>query len=226
MKSLKHHIISKETGSSRIIVTGDDGKFPRNAIPQQFGTNSSYSEFEADGTLKMFGGATVWKDVFFPMAPPKTVGAGNPSLVTWLGNLRGYAFAVNDSHDFDPQEFPHDGKEGSTSTIHIHFISRTDVAADRAIKWEIEFSFANSSGVYPAPTTASVEVTIPANTPANTHIIADITTFVQGSIGAQMFMRLKRIAAAGTAPASDPVGIGIHYHYEVDSIGSREIKTK
>lgn len=169
---------------------------------------------------------TSWKDVFFPMAPPKASGAGNPSLVTWNGNLRGYSFAVNDVHDFDPQEYPHDGFEGSTATWHIHWISRTNVAAERRVKWQIEYSQANYDAVFPAPTTISGEIAIPANTTANTHFISNIGTFVTGKIASQMYSRLTRIASTGTAPADDPIVIGVHYHYGLDSMGSRQILTK
>lgn len=199
----------------------------RDAVNRRyFGIGDDRTSFDDDGTLVFNNGAVVWKDVFFPMAPPKTTGAGNPSLVTWLGNLRGYSFAINDVHDFDPQEFPHDGKEGSTATWHIHWISRTNVAATRGVKWKIEFSQANFSSVFPAPTTASIDVTIPANTTANTHFATDITTFTTGNIGGQMFCRLTRIASAGTAPADNPVIIGVHYHYSIDTVGSRSITTK
>lgn len=194
--------------------------------PRSFGTSTDNTTFELDGTAKFNGAATVWKDIFFPMSPPKTTGAGNPTLTTWLGNLRGFSFAVNDAHDFDPQEFAHDGKEGTTATFHIHFVSRTNVAADRAVKWQLEYSQANRNGVFPAPTTVSYEAVIPANTAANTHMAFDIATFTTGNIAGQMFVRLTRIAAAGTAPAADPIVIGVHYHYEIDTVGSRDIFAK
>jgi hypothetical protein len=186
----------------------------------------NFSDFEADGTLHFKGNATVWKDIFFPMSPPKTTGAGNPSLVTWNGNLRGYSFAVNDVHDFDPQEFSHDGKVGSTATFHIHWISRTNVGAARTVKWQIEYAQANYGSAFPSPTTEVVEVTVPADTPANTHFITNITTFTTLGIASQMFVRLTRITSSGTEPADNPVVIGCHYHFEVDTVGSREILTK
>lgn len=173
------------------------------------------------------GTATVWKDVFFPMAPPKTTGEGNPTLVTWNTPLRGYAFAVNDVHDFDPQEFPHDGKQGATTgSWHIHWISRTDVAATRGVKWQLEYSFIDINGVFQAPTTISVDVTVAANTADKTHLITTLGTFTTPNIGAQFFCRLTRIASATTAPATNPVVIGVHFHYELDTMGSQNITTK
>jgi hypothetical protein len=207
-----------------LLLAGRPGQ--RAVTPLILGSVANNMTVEEDGTATFNGEATVWKDIFFPMAPPKTTGAGNPTLNTWLGNLRGYTFAVNDVHDFDPQEFAHDGKQGSTATFHIHFVSRTVAAADRAVKYQLEYSQANRNGVFPATTTVSTEIVIPANTAANTHLAEDIATFATGNIAGQMFLRLTRIAAAGTAPTDDPVIIGVHYHYQVDTVGSRSIFTK
>jgi hypothetical protein len=60
----------------------------------------------------------------------------------------------------------------------------------------------------------------------NTHFITNISTFATANIASQMYVRLTRIAAAGTAPADDPVVIGVHYHYELDQVGSHAILTK
>jgi len=194
--------------------------------PRKFGTDTDNTEVEADGTVVFNGAATVYKDVFFPMAPPKTVGVGNPSLVSWNGSLRGYSFAIGDVHDFDPQEFPHDGKEVSTATWHIHFVSRSNVASIRRIAFQIEYSQASRNGLFAAPTTETIEYLIPANTPVNTHIAEDVATFTTVSIASQMFVRLTRIAATANDPATDPVIIGLHYHYKLDTVGSRTVFNK
>lgn len=172
------------------------------------------------------GLAYAWKDVFFPQSVPKTTGVGNPSLVTWNGNNRGYSYAIGDANDFDPQEFPHDGKQGSTATWHIHFVSRTNVAAIRYVKWQLEYAQAAPLTAFPVPTTISAEYAIPANTAANTMIVMDIGTFITTNIASIMSARLTRIAASSTAPADDPVVLGVHYHYQVDAPGSREMWTK
>lgn len=162
-----------------------------------------------------------WLDVFFPQGTPKTTGAGNPSLVTWIGNIRGFAYAVNDAHDFDPQEYPHLGKVGTEGIIHLHFVSRTNVAAARGVKWQVEFTQASFGTVFPATTIISVDVTIPAGTTANTHFIVDVGKFTTLGPGSLMAARLTRIASAVTAPADDPVVLGLHYHFLADAIGSR-----
>jgi hypothetical protein len=160
------------------------------------------------------------------MAPPKTTGAGNPTLVTFNGNQRGYSFAVNDSHDFNPEEIDHDGKVGSTATWHVHFLSRSNDGTDRYVKWEIEYSVEPSEGVLPAPTTISAEMLIPAGTAANTVQRLNIDTFVVPNIARLVWARVKRVAASGSAPSVDPVLGALHFHYELDTVGSREILTK
>lgn len=196
------------------------------AANKSFGNQASYAEFESDGTLVFNGDATVWKDIKFPMAPPKTTGAGNPSLVTYNGNMRGYAFAVNDAHDFDPQEMDHDAKIGSTATWHVHWLSRSNDGTNRAVKWELEYDVEPSSGAVPSPTTASVEITITAGSAVNTVQRDNITTFTIPAIARLAGARIKRIASAGAAPSVDPVLRAVHFHYEIDTVGSREILTK
>lgn len=188
----------------------------------------NYTQVESDGTLRFVGNATTWKDVLFPQTPPKTSGAGNPSLGTLLSPLRGYSYAVNDAHDFDPQEYPHDGKVGTQIEWHIHWISMTNVAATRGVKWQLEWSYANPLGTMYSVATTKVDVTVPANTPANTAFYSEFGWYTPINCGpaTMFFVRLTRIASDGTAPANDPFVAGVHFHYEVDTIGSRSEHTK
>lgn len=193
---------------------------------KKYGGATHYSEFETDGTLHFAGDSTVWKDVMFPMAPPKTTGAGNPTLTTYNGNMRGYAFAVNDVHDFDPQEMTHDAKIGSTATWHVHWLSRSNDGSDRTVKWELEYAIEPASGALAAPTTINVEVTVASGTAVNTVQRDDIGTFVIPAIARLAHARLKRIASSGTEPSVDPILSALHFHYEIDTVGSREILAK
>jgi hypothetical protein len=170
----------------------------------------------------------MYKDVFFPMSPPKATGAGNPTLSTILSPLRGYSFAVNDAHDFDPQEYPHDGVVGASIYWHIHWVSMTNVAATRGVNWQLEYSWAMPMGAMIAVQTSSIDFTVPANTPVNTHFLTDIVTYTPTAVvpGSMFWCRLTRIASATTAPAADPFVAGVHYHYPCDTIGTRSITSK
>ena len=174
-----------------------------------------------------YGTELYWKDVFFPQGSPKATGAGNPSLVNWIGNLNGYAYSIGDGYDADPQEFPHDGRLTSTAYLHMHLISRTAVVGDK-IKMQAEYTIANIGATFPATTTISGEYTVGAGMTAPFHIFLDLGTFALPNIGALMSCRISRISksAGGTDPAVAPVVLGLHYHYQVDTPGSRQIITK
>lgn len=193
---------------------------------KKYGGATHYSEFEDDGTLHFAGDATVWKDVMFPMAPPKATGAGNPTLTTYNGNMRGYAFAVNDVHDFDPQEMTHDSKVGSTATWHIHWLSRSNDGSDRTVKWELEYDVEPENGALATPTTIDVETIITSGSAVNTVQRDNIETFVIPAIARLAGAKLKRVASSGTEPSVDPIVRALHFHYEIDTVGSREILTK
>lgn len=216
-------------GSASSVVGTETSQTIKNKIndsTNKYGGSTNYSDFEADGTLHFTGDATVWKDVMFPMAPPKTSGAGNPTLTTYNGNMRGYAFALNDAHDFDPQEMVHDAKVGSTATWHVHWLTRSNDGTDRTVKWQLEYAIEPASGAVPSPTTVTAEITIPAGTTVNTVQRDNITTFTIPAIARLAYARISRIASSGTEPATDPILSGLHFHYCLDTVGSRDITTK
>jgi hypothetical protein len=207
----------------------DLGAFGMNARALTIGDQTNFLQVESDGTIALNGNATGWVDIQFSHGLPKATGAGNPALATYLGNLRGYEYAVNDVHDFDPQEYPHFAKVGATISWHLHWLSRTNVAANRGVKWELERSYCAPDGVETIIGTNVVEITVPANTPANTHFFTTIVNDTIADIGPAWMLsaRIKRIAAAGTAPATNPMVKALHIHVEVDTpAGSRQISTK
>lgn len=69
---------------------------------------------------------------------------------------------------------------------------------------------------------------IPANTPDRTHRIVPIgvVPLPTGKIGAQIYPRLSRVAATGTAPTNDPFITMLQVHIECDTPGSRETAAK
>lgn len=168
-----------------------------------------------------------YKDIHFMQAPPKTTGVGYPTLVTWLGNLQGYSYAVNDAHTFDPQEYDHAGKVAGIGYWHIHFIARSIVVGDK-YNWSLEYSQADYNSTYPSTTTITAEYTVTSGT-APYHVIFDMGTFTTLGPGSQMWVRLKRIAksAGGTNPTLDPVVSAVQYHYEIDTpAGSVAVSSK
>jgi hypothetical protein len=191
--------------------------------------NGNYSEFESDGTLVFKGDATVWRDIDFPVVI-RNAAANRPIITTLQGNLTAPRWVVNDYFVHEGQEFVHEWKEGSEVFWHIHVYQEVD-ATDSYLKFEVEYTWSNVS-----PT----GVTIPANTtiqsgdllvPGGTGLkffIFSIGSFTPtgGKIAAHVKPRLKRIAASGTAPTTNPFCEMLQLHVECDTSGSREMVTK
>lgn len=199
----------------------DEGKFGNVA-------NGNYSEFEADGTLKMNGEATVWDDLPPMFMLASKVGATAPTETTFVGNLKQYTFGVNDFVN-SQTEVLHGYKEGSDMQFHVHIVTNGLDATDRAVKYEIEYWIANIDGSSSSTTTITEEFTIPANTPDRTHFYFDWSTWIPGTgikIGAYICCRFRRITATGTAPTNNPFVIALGVHHEKDTIGSRVEHTK
>jgi hypothetical protein len=195
--------------------------------PLIMGDATDNTTIEESGFIVHNGGASGWHDVEFPQAVPKATGAGNPTLATLIGGIKGYAYAIGDTNPFDPRETVHKSKLGSTATWHIHFTSMANDGTDRFIKWQLEYTPEPVSGAYTGTTTIDVEVTIPAGTAAKTPMRVNINTFTVDAIAVLMHCTLTRIAASGAAPSIDPIVGGTHYHFQIDTpSGSRQILTK
>lgn len=194
----------------------------------QFGGATDYSTFENDGTLVAYGDAKVWQDIDFPIIIRNT-GAGIPTLEVLQGNITVPQWQVNDVNVCEGQEMVHLWKEGSTAYFHIHVVTNGLDASARYLKFEVEWCWADLNGVLSAAATiTSPELEIPANTTDKTHKIYSIGTIAltTGHIAAHVWARLKRVAAAGTAPTNNPWCSMLQLHIECDTIGSREMTSK
>lgn len=194
---------------------------------------TNYSKFEADGTYEMNGAATVFEDIIISLSAAKVPAANAPTWAGFVGNLKAYTYDLNDFQEFTT-ELSHAYKEGATIEFHVHGATNGLDGDNRTIKFEIEYSIADvpaESGfgdVFPATTTISAEVTIPASTTDLTSFSIDIGDDTSGSfeIGALVKGRIRRIASTGTEPAGDPFVTQVGIHLENNTIGSRTETTK
>jgi hypothetical protein len=197
------------------------------ATPLRIGGATDYVQIENDGTIKFVGGATVWQDIDFPLIA-RTAVANQPTPTTLKGNVTAPAWAVNDYLICEGQEMVHAWREGSEVQWHVHVVTNGLDASDRYIRFEVEWVWANPSGVLSATvTTTSADLKIPANTTDRTHFIFELAkvTFA-GTIGGHVWARLKRVAAVGTAPSASPFCSMLQMHIECDTVGSRSITSK
>jgi hypothetical protein len=199
----------------------------------RFGDATNYTGFEADGTMVAHGTATTYNDIQFAISSGKVAAANAPTWTAFVGNLYEYAFALNDYIDCGSQEVPHGYLEGSDMEIHVHWATNGLDTTDRFVRWQIEYTIANMASVAPfsvftSTTTVFADTTIPANTTSRSHIYTSIAT-IPGTgikIGAQIKLRIRRLAASSTAPTSNPFALQVGIHYQQDTIGSRTATSK
>ncbi len=185
----------------------------------------------ANKTLELV--QVVYDDLYFEISP-KTTGAGKPTLANFSGNINQWQMGVNDLSELRPVELKHDGKEGTQIEIHVHWGTNGLDGTNRGVKWEIDYTWANHLGaggttVFAAATTVSTETLIPANTPDKTHIHTSVLSFTPAvwEIDANVLMNLKRIASVtNPTPSNDPWIFMVGIHYQINTMGSRQIITK
>lgn len=199
-----------------------------NDLPLTIGTTTNNTTIEEDGTITFNGDATVYNDIYIGLTGAKVPAANTPTWATFTTNTSAYTFDVNDYIDINPSEMLHNWKEGSDIELHLHWATNGTDANERAVKWQIYFSWGDMNEAFSAEQTASVETIIAATDADLTHKYSSFgsfsgTGFKIGSIGT---LRLKRITSTGTAPSNDPFGLMVGVHYEIDTIGSRSQLTK
>jgi hypothetical protein len=174
---------------------------------------------------------TVYDDLFTPFDSARVPASNAPNWEGFQGNLNAYTFAANDFLEMT-SELLHGYQEGSDVEIHVHWATNGVDAGNTGVKWEVEYTIANAGTAedyqFPATTTISAEQAIPANTPDLTNRVLTVGTITGASLlmGAVFKGRIRRIAAAATAPAADPFGLNLGLHYEINTMGSRQRYTK
>lgn len=193
----------------------------------KFGQDDSYTEFEDDGTIVFKGNATVWNDINFkvsnlrPGATSPTWGAVFPS-----GSHYGYLFAngrVESLHG--AERLLHGYKEGTDITLHIEWLPSTNGAG--SVRWGMEYVWLNPGDTFSTSTTIYKNVSTPAT--AWKTVETDFATISGtgkkiGSIFIVRFFRDGTHISDTYLDTAYPPQFGIHY--EIDTIGSRELATK
>jgi hypothetical protein len=196
------------------------------------GGTADYTEFEADGTPKFHGAATAWNDanvgamtLTVPVAnQPDEVNfvdevGGDTGITTW-----GYAIGEKSSGAI---EVPHDYKEGSDITFHIHWQGIAAPSGTDYVKWQLTYTVAAANG----EETLDAATTITVETAFDTQYEFKLSSFdaITGTniqMGDQFLFTLERIAAAGDAYLGDALIATVGLHYECDTVGSRQMLSK
>jgi len=193
--------------------------------PWRFGDISNYSEFESDGTLKAVGNATVWNDINFS-ASNLRVGNSPPSWTNIVGGLYGYTFSASILEELHGcEELLHNYKEGSDISAHIHWSPMTTGLGN--VVWGLEYSWVNKDDI--SSSTSTIYTTVSTSGTTGQHLVSAFPNIIGTGkkIGSYFCCRIFRDATNGSDTYAGSVFLpqfGIHY--EIDTLGSRQIITK
>jgi len=175
----------------------------------------------------------VYDDVNFALAGAKLPPSNTPTWRTDFDtHLGAYTFAVNDYADMGTIEIPHTYKEGTDLLLHIHLASRVaNDATARKVKYTAWYSYGipdSGSNQFITEQSLTAELSIAALAPNKTAYFLTLGTIPGANlkIGTQVKLRLYRVAGTGTEPANDPYVGQVGIHFQVDTLGSRQISAK
>jgi hypothetical protein len=202
---------------------------------QTFGdiSASNYSEFETDGTLKFNGDATVWDDIRIIPAGFDRPGVADPALVLIRAGIYGWEFQVDDSAYFSVQ-MPHNYKVGSNFYVHVHWTPGANGVAEsgKAVGWKVDLSVASIGSAIGATSLYDLSDTVTGTNYLH-EVASDVVVSGTGvGISAMLMGTIKRTDTgaddtwAGVASGSLPILLELDFHYEIDTVGSRERTSK
>ena len=193
----------------------------------RFGNATDYTEFLADGTLKMNGAATVWDDLRVIILT-RTSARVSPVFYSGLGGnteIYSYRFEPDtDNNIYFEAQMPHSWA-GTKLYPHVHWTPST--TGTGTVRWKLECSWTDYTKTYGTSFTYTMDSTISTASQWK-HMIADPGTGItptadQDGISAMMVCRLYR---DGAATEDDYSGyahlLAFDLHYEMDTLGSSQ----
>jgi hypothetical protein len=106
-----------------------------------------------------------WRDLEGVLFP-KTTGAGSPTLTTFRGNVRWYAYTAGDDMDC-VFHMPHDWAPGTDLFLHLHWAHNgTNITGDSVVDYAVSYAKGHNRAAHPAP--LSITQTVSGLTLANT----------------------------------------------------------
>lgn len=201
-------------------------------------TGGNYTEIESDGTVEFVGNATVWDDMRVTPGGFDRAGSADPALVSYQPGGSGiatflYEFQKDDIAYFTVQ-LPHSYKTGTDIKAHIHWTpgANGDEEDGAKVGWKIDYSWASINGNFGAM--ATLDLSDACDGVDHKHqMTPDVTITGTGKgISSMLICNIKRTDTGtddtwvGTASGQLPLLLEIDFHYQIDTVGSRESSSK
>lgn len=199
-------------------------------INPQSGTSTTGDVHIAAGTLVLDD--TVYDDLRVPLTAVQTGGLSDPDWIQIQDDGSGstgvytYHFDQNTEEEvFFIVQLPHSWKEGTNIIPHVHWCpTNTNTGS---VVWALEYTWADVGDAF--GNTSTLTVTDAADGTTNKHQIADLGN-IDGTgktLSSMLICRLYRDAGNGSDTYNaDAAALEIDFHYEINTLGSREEYTK
>lgn len=195
---------------------------------KKFGTDTDNSTFEADGTLKFNGAATVEDDINISLVPPQG-GAAAPAIIAFNGDARLDCYAFSGTNAIPDEihsslEILHSYEEGSDISFHLHWYPTNATLGN--VKWQLRYTWFNKGTVPGAAVTVAV-VSATSGVAWQEQTTAFSISGAGKTMGSRFVFSIFRDATdAQDTYARYAAVTDMGVHYEKDTVGSRTTLTK
>ena len=186
-------------------------------------------DFDIYRLINLKTSALVWEDFKIPASSAQVGPANVPGFETYgVTNFATYRFdaaAMEELHFF--VQLPHDWKEGTSLGCHVHWSVPTTDAWPKTVTWGLEYTWSNIDAAIGASTTIKATKTLTADADLNKHLMTDLG-FISATGKTMSSMIICRIFrdVASDSYTKDAILLEIDFHYQKDSLGSKQEKVK
>jgi hypothetical protein len=181
---------------------------------------------------------TVWDDVRIVPGTFQFVGASDPTIANWQPGGSGTIFKVykfqKTNEAFFTCQIPHTYKQGTDIEAHLHWTPCDRGVAEGVAKvgWKIDYSWVNISGAFVASATLDLSDACSGVDDAHELTACIPITGTSKNISSMLVCRVYRSDTGtddtwvGTTVAQSPALLEVDFHFEINTMGSREELTK
>lgn len=194
--------------------------------------------FTAPDDKTMVFDPALWDDLRIVPGAFQFSGSADPTLSDWQpggsgSTIKVYKFVKNDQV-FASIQMPHDYKEGSDLSFHVHWTptDRGNEESGNTVGWKIDYSIANINSTFSSTSTAACTGTCTGTD--DQHEISESVT-VSGTglkVSHILMIRIWRGDTGaddtwvGSTAALSPALLEFDIHYQKDTLGSRQLFIK
>lgn len=223
--------MASQSGSS-VDITGGNivGLSNLSSGQASFGSDDDNTSFESDGTLVMSGSAVVWDDERVPVTATKLGGSKDPTFNKFKDDGEGsqgvfiYWFdKSNEKELYFSVQMPH-GWNGTELRPHVHWVVESTTSG--MVYCGLEYCWANIGSSF--SDTNIIRAVSGSSLVVDKHYITEFDpispTEDQNKISSMLICRVFRDASNATYDTYDADAglLEIDFHYQIDTIGSRE----